>query len=136
MLRAANRNVRYCYERAFESNDRALKARTQTEREFYQNDEKRWLALGGSFEYQERLTDFMNELGNLLRAPFCRACGAKMRPKLMRCDQDGLAEVDYECARCGAEQTVIELDGKSPLISKTISDDTTAPVKLDFRAER
>ena len=111
MLKVANKNVKYCYEKALEASERASEAGTLTEREFYLDAEKRWLALGASFEYQERLTNFINELRNLPKTPFCRACSAYMRPKIMRCSQDGLAECDYECTRCGAKKTVIELDG-------------------------
>ena len=111
VLKAVSKNARYCYEKALEASERSSKAWTPAEREFYQNDETRWLTLGASFEYQERLAGFINELRNYLKAPFCRACTAKMRPKVMRCRQDGLAEFDYECARCGAKKTVVELDG-------------------------
>ena len=112
MLKAANKNVRYCYEKALVASDRASKAGTPTEREFYLNAEKRWLSLGVSYEYQERLTDFINALRTLPRTPFCRTCNVPMRPEGMRCRQNGLAECDFGCTRCGAKKTVIELDGK------------------------
>jgi hypothetical protein len=114
VLKVVNKNARYCYEKALEAANRASRARSQSEREFYQHDEARWIRLGASYEYQERLADFINELRNLAKTPFCRACGWNMWPKLMRCGQDGLAELDYECTRCGAKDTVIELDGNGP----------------------
>jgi len=112
VLKAANQNVKYCYEQALKASERASTAGMPAEQEFHLGDEKRWLTLAASFEYQERLIDFINELGALLKTPFCRVCSRSMRPKGMRGRQNGLAECDFECIRCGVKKTVIELDGE------------------------
>jgi len=41
VLKVANKNVKYCYEKALEASERASEAGTLTEREFYLDAEKR-----------------------------------------------------------------------------------------------
>jgi len=57
--------MKLCYERAFRAERLAAKARTPDERRFYRDEEKTWLALAASYDYQARLESFVQELRDL-----------------------------------------------------------------------
>jgi len=75
VLKASSQNVNFCYERALEAETRAEASRNPEDRRFYFDCEKRWLALAASYEYQERLAAFLQELRGFVKAPLCSACG-------------------------------------------------------------
>jgi|SRR5262245_4943099 len=109
MLQAANQDIRHCYERALEAEQRAANARNSEERRFYLDNEKRWLALAVSYEYQERLTAFLQELRGHVNAPLCPACGLPMRPKRLVQTAQRLFEFQFRCPSCGTTRTVSDL---------------------------
>ena len=71
MLRPANQNTRYCYEKALEAGQRVAAAREQEDREFWLERERHWLHLATSYDYQQRLSAFIAELRGLPKRPFC-----------------------------------------------------------------
>jgi len=110
VLKASSQNVKYCYERALEAEARADASRNPEERIFYYNCEKRWLALAASYEYQERLAAFLQELRGFVKAPICSACGLPMRPKRLAQTGQGLFEFQFKCANCETSRTASGLD--------------------------
>jgi len=110
MLRPANQNTRYCYEKALEAGQRAAAAREPGDREFWLERERHWLHLATSYDYQQRLSAFIAELRGLPKRPFCSVCDVPMRAKWHRCRSDGLMEFDYECPACEATQTLVEIE--------------------------
>lgn|SRR5262249_41036133 len=112
VLKAANQNVKYCYERALQAEERAARARNSEERRFYLDCEARWLTLAASYDYQECLTAFLRELRGFVKSPLCSACGLPMRPKrLIQCGK-GLYEFQFECVPCEVTKTVSEINAK------------------------
>ena len=110
VLKASSQNVKYCNERALEAEERADASRNPEERRFYYDCEKRWLALAASYEYQERLSAFLQELRGFLKTPLCFACGLPMRPKRLVQTSQGLFEFQFKCANCETSRTALELD--------------------------
>jgi len=110
MLRPANQNTRYCYEKALEAGQRAAAAREPGDREFWLERERHWFHLATSYDYQQRLSAFIAELRGLAQTAilFCRE--VPMRAKWHRCRSDSLMEFDYECPACEATQTLVEIE--------------------------
>jgi hypothetical protein len=109
VLKAANQNVKYCYEQALQAEERAAQTRNPLDRQFWLDNEARWLALAASYEYQARLSDFIKEVRGFIKGPLCSACDLPMRPKRLVRSGNRLFEFQYECANCEAKETVSEL---------------------------
>ena len=109
MLKAANQNVKDCYEQALQAEERAAQIRNSLDRQFWLDSEARWLALAASYEYQARLSDFIKEVRGFIKSPLCSACDLPMRPKRLVHSGNGLFEFQYECANCEAKETVSEI---------------------------
>jgi hypothetical protein len=62
MLRKLPERLGYCYERASECRDRARKARTSADAQYYLDRECRWLLLARSCELSDRIRDFTEEV--------------------------------------------------------------------------
>jgi hypothetical protein len=67
MLRVFSRNAKKCYERARCAAQVATNARTPDERRLYLDEEKRWLILAASYDYQEILKAFIEKLRSRFR---------------------------------------------------------------------
>jgi hypothetical protein len=113
MLRPADQNARYCYEKALDCQQRAGEVRDSDEREFWLDRQRQWLHLGASYEYQQWLSAFLAELSSWPKQPFCSVCDVPMRAKRNRARGDGLTEVDYNCPKCEAKRTLVEIEGGS-----------------------
>jgi hypothetical protein len=74
VLKAANQNVKDCYEQALQAEERAAQIRNSLDRQFWLDSEARWLALAASYEYQARLSDFIKEVRGFIKSPLCSAC--------------------------------------------------------------
>jgi len=109
VLKTANQNVKHCYELAMQAEERATQTSNPVDRQFWLDDEARWLALAASYEYQARLSDFIKEVRGFIKSPFCSACDLPMRPKRLVHSGNGLFEFQYECANCGGTETVSEI---------------------------
>jgi hypothetical protein len=70
VLKAANQNVKDCYEQALQAEERAAQIRNSLDRQFWLDSEARWLALAASYEYQARLST--KKCAALLKARFAR----------------------------------------------------------------
>jgi hypothetical protein len=73
VLKAANQNVKDCYEQALQAEERAAQIRNSLDRQFWLDSEARWLALAASYEYQARLSDFIKEVRGFIKSPLCSA---------------------------------------------------------------
>jgi hypothetical protein len=109
VLKAANQNVKLCFERALQAEERATQTRNPLDRQFWLDSEARWLALAASYEYQARLSDFIKEVRGFIKSPFCSTCDLPMRPKRLVHSGNGLFEFQYECANCETKETVSEI---------------------------
>jgi len=117
VLIAANGKTDHCYEEALAAEERASRALTPAEREFYLDTLASWLQLGASFEHAERIEAFLAQLRALPKNPFCPVCDLCMDANGLTCRPDGLIECHYACA-CGAIRTIVPVD----------EGDTTTPV--------
>jgi len=114
MLKRTNQNVKFCYERAVTAAQEAANARTPMDRNFWLDRERTWISLAASYDYQERLAGFIQELRTLPRRPICPVCDVPTRVQQFRCRRDGLLEFDYECPACEAKKTVVEIEAEMP----------------------
>jgi hypothetical protein len=114
VLKAANRNAKFCYERAVAAAQQAAKARRPVDKEFWSERETYWIHLAASYDYQERLAGFIQELRSLPRQPICSGCDLPMRVKRLRCRSDGLLQFDYQCTACETKRTVVEIEAFQP----------------------
>jgi len=92
MLRKISTQVADCYERAGESRARAANAANEVDKTEYLNIERRWIMLARSYELNERVTGFNEEVKRRLRVLIppepphpavprltCAECGGRMR---------------------------------------------------------
>jgi hypothetical protein len=112
MLKRTNQNAKFCYESAARAAQKAANAHTPSDRDFWLDRERHWIHLGASYDYQERLSNFIEELRTLPRRPICTACDVPMRVTRLHYRPGGLVEFNYECPACEAKQTVVEIDVK------------------------
>jgi uncharacterized alpha-E superfamily protein len=66
MLRRPNDKVRYCYIRAAEARENALRERDTPSREIWFKLEERWITLAQSRALTESLSDFSTEVRRFL----------------------------------------------------------------------
>jgi len=104
MLEDANQNVKYCYEQALQAEGCAAQTGNPLDRQFWLDDEARWLALAATYEYQAQLADFIKELRGLVKGQLCPACDMPIRPKRIVQSGNRLFEFQYECANCGTKK--------------------------------
>ena len=76
MLKPSNPKARRCYEHSVEARQRALQAKTTTERDDFLAIEKSWLKLAESYEFSERLDRFANK--DFPKHPICPSCAVPM----------------------------------------------------------
>jgi glycogen debranching enzyme len=114
VLKAAGRNAKFCYERAVAAAQQAASARHTFDKEFWSEREKYWIHLAASYDYQERLAAFIQELRSLPRQPICSGCDVPMRVKQLRSRRNGLLKFDYQCPACKTKQTIVEIGGFQP----------------------
>jgi len=83
MLRKSSDIVRYCYQRAAECRERALRANDSALKDTMVVAEDSWITLAHSYELTETLSNFGAELRRYLRSvshmPACPQCGRPMR---------------------------------------------------------
>lgn len=111
MLKATDQNIKHCYEKALECEQRAADVRNAGEREFWSDRQRQWLHLAVSYDFRQRLKAFLATLNNWPKQPFCSGCDAPMQAKEHRDRSDGLTQVEYECPKCGTKRTLVEMEG-------------------------
>jgi hypothetical protein len=109
VLKAADKNADYCYEKAHTAKERASKALSAGVRKFYLETEARWLRRAASCEHAERLAVVVARLSALRKIPFCPACDTPMQPNGVG-RRAGLMEYHYKCLVCEVQKTIIEID--------------------------
>jgi uncharacterized alpha-E superfamily protein len=67
MLRRPNDKVRYCYIRAAEARENALRERDPASKETWFKLEERWISLAQSRQLTESLSDFTAEVRKFLK---------------------------------------------------------------------
>jgi len=67
MLYSISKRVAEFYQRAFECNEKARKAHSSEEREFYLDMERRWLSLAHHRDLTERLTRIAQDMARRCR---------------------------------------------------------------------
>jgi len=114
MLKRTNQNAKFCYERAATAAQQAANARTPIDRDFWLCRERSWIGLAASYDYQEMLAGFIQELRTLPGRPICSDCNVPMGVKRFQCRRDGILEFDYECPACEAKREIVEIDPEPP----------------------
>src|SRR5262245_34937139 len=114
MLKPANQNAKYCYERALEAEQKAANAQNAADRDFWLEREKHWFHLATSYEFTERVAAFIQELRNLPKMPIYSVCDVPMRVKRLHARSAGSTEYHYECPACEATQRIVEIDAQPP----------------------
>ena len=76
MLQNLSHEIRECLRRAEECKRLAEAAKTETGRADYLDMERRWLSLARSYEFAERLSDFIEPFRRRTRRPKSRAAAA------------------------------------------------------------
>jgi hypothetical protein len=109
VLKAADKNAAYCYQKAHTAKARAAKALSAEVRKGCLETEARWLRRAASYEHAERLAGIVARLSAFPKMPFCPACDTPMRPNGVG-RRAGLMECHFECAACEAKKTIIEID--------------------------
>ena len=110
MLKAASPNARHCYEQAAEARRRACATNDAPTRDDLLASEARWLKLAQSYEFSERLSEFLNRPVSLPEHPVCRGCGLAMW--LIEIQSSG-ATVNYvyECKVCETKTVLADSKG-------------------------
>jgi hypothetical protein len=110
LLRAANPDARHCYEQAAEARQRAFATSDAMVRDDLLASEARWLKLAQSYEFSERLSEFLNRPVSLPEHPVCRSCGLAMW--LIEIQSSG-ATVNYvyECKVCETKTVLADSKG-------------------------
>lgn len=110
MLKAANRNARFCYTKAFAARERALVTKNPEDRIFYFEAEARWLRLAESYEISARTDQFIASRPTPQR-PSCPACAVAMPLAEVQVFRGGV-EYRYECKACGYRMDVTRCDDR------------------------
>lgn len=99
MLKPANPLAKDCYERAFEARERGTKASDPAARHEFFESEARWLKLAQSYEFSDRLSQFLAG-HNLPNRPACPNCAVPMW--LVKIGHGPTTDrYQYECKACG-----------------------------------
>src|SRR5262245_3869562 len=110
MLKAANRNARYCYTKATAARERALEIRNPEDRVFYFEAEARWLKLAESYEISTRTSLFIASQPTQQR-PSCPACAVDMPLGEVQVFRGGI-EYRYVCKACGYRIDITRCDDR------------------------
>jgi len=106
VLKPSNPKARHCYEHSVEARQRALQAKTTTERDDFLAIEKSWLKLAESYEFSERVDHFTGK--DLPKHPVCPSCAVSMWLVEMNSTHAGV-ECRYQCKAC--DHTILLMDG-------------------------
>jgi hypothetical protein len=110
MLKAANRNARYCYTKATTARERAVGTRNLEDRVFYFEAEARWLKLAESYDISARTDQFIANQPTPQR-PSCPACAVAMPLSEVQVFR-GAIEYRYACKACGYRMDVTRYDDR------------------------
>src|SRR5262245_53262326 len=112
MLKAANRNARYCFTKAITARERALGTRNPEDRVCYFEAEARWLKLAESYDTSARTDQFIASQPTPER-PSCPACALAMPLAEVQVFRGGI-EYRYECSACGYRMDVTRCNDRRP----------------------
>jgi uncharacterized protein with PIN domain len=92
MLNSLSKQICHCYFRAAECREYAARCVMPSDREFHIEREQAWLTLARSYEFQERVSQMVTELGRnewrgglspeqrrWIKPPECPTCGIQMQ---------------------------------------------------------
>jgi uncharacterized protein with PIN domain len=92
MLNSLSKQISHCYFRAAECREYAARCVMPSDREFHIEREQAWLTLARSYEFQERVSQMVTELGRnewrgglspeqrrWIKPPECPTCGIPMQ---------------------------------------------------------
>jgi hypothetical protein len=115
MLKPANQNAKYCYERSLAAGEKVANARNAADREFWLDRERQWLKFATYYEHSERLTAFIGGFRSTPKQPICVCCEVPMRIRQLHCHSNRSTEYSYECPACEAKQRIVHVDAEPPL---------------------
>jgi hypothetical protein len=105
VLKAANPNASYCYERALDARQRAVEADDALARDELLASEARWLKLAASYEFSERLNRFLSATRALPQHPVCSHCSVAMWLTEIQSSPRKIEHI-YECKVCGVKEVI------------------------------